>query len=93
VAESCNICSSSSKRPVRKLFDTASYEVLVKFRCYMSAQVHNTKWGGAVRVNWGKRCRKADSYAADSRGGFKPMASCASAKCDRLFEGKSRCLL
>jgi len=27
VAESCNICSSSSRRPVRKLLDTPSYNI------------------------------------------------------------------
>jgi len=30
VSESCTICSSRSRRPVRKLLDTPSYECLKK---------------------------------------------------------------
>jgi hypothetical protein len=40
VAESFNICSSRSRRPVRKLLDTSSYKVLR----FTATQTNNTNY-------------------------------------------------
>jgi hypothetical protein len=34
VAESCTICSSRSRRPVRKLLDTTTYMYIFRFRIW-----------------------------------------------------------
>jgi hypothetical protein len=52
VAESCNICISRSRRPVRKLLDTPSYEVSVSFkwRIVVKYHIHRNHKGFVFKV-------------------------------------------
>jgi hypothetical protein len=47
VAESCTICSSRSRRPVRKLLDTPAYYLCINTR---GAECENREWGKLIEM-------------------------------------------
>jgi hypothetical protein len=53
VAESCSICSSSSRRPVRKLLDTPSWSVTCTEPCYSHGE-NQDQWNFPPVSLWWK---------------------------------------